>query len=101
VQQGHCKAVHLSLKMYIVYILKSLKRSAKTYVGLTIKDIGKRLKEHNDGLSQYTKTDRPWKLIYFENFYCKLCAEKREQFLKSGFGFRFRKVILNNYLKLK
>lgn len=87
--------------MYHVYILKSFKNVNKTYVGLTIKDPIYRLKEHNDGLSQYTKTNRPWMLIYFENFYCKVCAEKREQFLKSGFGYRFRQVILDNFEKLK
>jgi len=78
-----------------------LVKSNKTYVGNTIKPIEVRLKEHNDGLSQYTKKEKPWEMIYFENFYCKLCADKREQFLKSGIGFRFRKIILENYSKLK
>lgn len=36
----------------------------------------------------------------YENFYCKLCADKREQFLKSGFGYRFRKIIIQHYEKL-
>ncbi len=86
--------------MYSVYILKSLKSPTKTYVGLTIKQVKDRLKEHNEGLSKSTKHDKPWELIYFENFYCKLCSDKREQFLKSGFGCRFRKLILDNYSKL-
>lgn len=86
--------------MFTVYILKSLKNPTKSYVGLTIKHVKDRLKEHNEGLSNYTKTDKPWELVYFENFYCKLCADKREQFLKSGFGYRFRKMILENYSKL-
>ena len=87
--------------MYKVYLLVSLKDRKSSYVGLTIKDIGDRLKEHNDGLSRYTKVLRPWKLIYFENFYCKMCADKREQFLKSGLGYRFRKLIMNSYNKLR
>ncbi|KKQ37755.1 MAG: hypothetical protein A3H17_00415 [Candidatus Levybacteria bacterium RIFCSPLOWO2_12_FULL_37_14] len=87
--------------MYKVYFLKSLRDKSKTYVGLTVKDIEFRLKEHNDGLSKYTKANRPWRLVYFENFYCKLCADKREQFLKSGFGYRLRKIILENYDKLE
>jgi len=86
--------------MYKVYILKSIKNSKKSYVGLTTKDIKLRLEEHNSGLSRFTKTDKPWRLIYFENFYCKLCAEKREVFLKSGIGYRFRKIILDNFNKL-
>ena len=76
--------------MFIVYILKS--KIEKTYVGFTIKKIEDRLNEHNQGLSPYTNADKPWELIYFETFYCRLCAEKREKFLKSGFGYRFRKL---------
>ena len=87
--------------MYNVYILKSIKDSSKTYVGLTLKDQYIRLKEHNNGESQSTKHFRPWELIYYENFYCKLCADKREIFLKSGIGYRFRKIIVDNYRKLK
>jgi putative endonuclease len=87
--------------MYHVYILKSIKDPSKTYVGLTLKDPYIRLKEHNNGESQSTKHFRPWELIYYENFYCKLCADKREIFLKSGIGYRFRKIIVDNYRKLK
>lgn len=83
--------------MYKVYLLRSKVKPEKTYVGLTIKLINDRLQEHNDGLSKYTKTFKPWELIYYENFYCKLCAEKREIFLKSGIGYKLRKLILNNH----
>lgn len=83
--------------MYKVYILKSLSNPGKTYVGYTVKMVQARLKEHNDGLSQSTKAYRPWKLLYFETFYCKLCAEKREKFLKSGFGYKLRKLILDSF----
>ena len=88
-------AAHLQSRflMYKVYILKSVNKPNKTYVGLTIKKVENRLKEHNSGLSKFTNTDKPWEVIYFESFYCKTCAEKREQFLKSGFGYRFRKLI--------
>lgn len=83
--------------MYQVYILKSLKKLNLSYVGLTTKGVDKRLDEHNLGKSKYTKTFTPWKLVYYENFYCKLCAEKREIFLKSGFGYRLRKLLLEKY----
>lgn len=82
--------------MYKVYLLKSIKFPKKSYVGVTIKDTKVREKEHNNGLSQSTKAYRPWRLVYFETFYCELCASKREKFLKSGFGFKLRKLILNN-----
>jgi putative endonuclease len=87
--------------MYSVYILESLRKKGKTYVGLTIKDLEVRIKEHNKGLSRYTKAYIPWKLIYDERFCCKLCAEKREKFLKSGFGYKFRRLILKYQNQLK
>ncbi len=87
--------------MYQVYLLQSINKPDKSYVGLTIKGVNNRLEEHNLGLSQFTETYKPWKLIYYENFYCKTCTEKREQFLKSCLGYRLRKLILENYNKLK
>ncbi len=86
--------------MYTVYILKSLVKENKTYVGQTTKKAGERLSEHNQGLSKFTKAYKPWELIYFEQFYCKLCTDKREIFLKSGIGFRFRKLIAKHYNEL-
>jgi len=80
--------------MYQVYLLQSLKNKNKSYIGLTIKNVSNRLTEHNSGKSKFTKIYMPWKLIYFETFYCMLCAEKREKFLKSGVGFRIRKHML-------
>jgi len=87
--------------VFKVYILSSVEHPDKTYVGKTIKPVQDRVKEHNAGLSQYTKAYKPWKLLYYETFYCDLCADKREKFLKSGLGFRFRKIIYDNYAKLK
>jgi len=86
--------------MYHVYLLRSINNPSKSYVGLTIRTPEDRLNEHNSGKSQFTKTDKPWRLIYYEKFYCKLCAEKREMFLKSGFGYRLRQVLLDNESKL-
>lgn len=87
--------------MFKVYILQSLTKQDKSYVGKTIKPVQVRVSEHNDGLSPFTKAFKPWRLVYYETFYCELCADKREQFLKSGLGFRFRKIILENYMKLR
>lgn len=83
--------------MYKVYLLQSVRHPEKSYVGMTNQEINERLKQHNNGESQFTKAYRPWVLIYFETFYCKLCADKREQFLKSGVGYRIRKIILENF----
>lgn len=84
--------------MYKVYILKSLVNKDKSYVGKTIKPIEIRLNEHNKGLSRFTKIYKPWKLIYYEQFYCQVCAEKREVFLKSGLGYKIRKLIVEHYI---
>jgi putative endonuclease len=86
--------------MFKVYLLRSLSKPAKTYIGQTIKPIEVRVAEHNTGLSRSTKSFMPWELIYYENFYCQNCTDKREKFLKSGLGYRLRKIILENYKKL-
>ena len=65
----------------------------KTYVGLTNKPIKKRLKEHNSGLSYWTKRYKPWQVVYYEKFCCKDCAKYRGKFLKSGIGRKVRNLL--------
>ena len=66
--------------MYYVYILESLlngdyyKGSSENYL--------RRLEEHNLGESQYTRSLRPWKLIFVQAFEGKTEALKREKQLK-------------------
>ena len=74
--------------MHIVYILKSRKDSAKTYVGIT-EDLEKRLKEHNAGLSYYSKRYAPWYVETHIVFGNKALAESFEQYLKEGSGQAF------------
>ncbi len=66
--------------MYYVYLLKSTKFD-KTYIGST-KDLKRRLKEHNAGLSFSTKSFLPWRLIYYEAFVEEKAARHREKNLK-------------------
>lgn len=84
--------------MYIVYLLQSTSKPEKSYIG---RKIEMRLQEHNEGNVKSTKPFMPWKIIYYEQFYCKLCADKREVFLKSGFGYRLRKLLLAHQDSLK
>ena len=70
--------------MFYLYVLWSEKLS-KRYVGYT-SDLTKRLQEHNQGGSKFTKSGIPWKIIYSEEFSSKTDAIKREAFLKSGVG---------------
>lgn len=74
---------------YCIYVLKSLK-NGKRYVGMSSKNPKERLIEHNSGTNQYTRDNKPYILIYYELGFCKLCAKKREDFLKSGQG---RKIL--------
>ena len=78
--------------MYKVYVLKSLK-NGKRYVGYTEKDVQLRLDEHNSGTNKWTRINRPFKLVYYEEYNNKTEAIKRENFLKSGQG---RKFLDNN-----
>jgi putative endonuclease len=80
--------------MNYVYVLRSLK-TGKRYIGSTAKDPSERLKQHNAGMSQWTKTQRPFELIYTEPFVELSIAEKREKFFKTGKGFQ----VLNSLLK--
>ena len=66
--------------MFHVYVIQS-KKDQSLYVGFTT-DLGKRMKEHNDGLSGLTKSLAPWELIYNESFKDRGLTVKREKSLK-------------------
>ena len=74
--------------MYYVYVLKSLK-NGKRYIGYSSKDPIERLKEHNQGSNQFTRQNKPFKLVYSEEYVDKSEASKRERYLKSGIGREF------------
>jgi len=89
-----------NLIMFYNYVLQSLKNKS-LYTGYTI-DLRKRLKEHNQGLSQATKPYRPWKLIYYEACLNENDAKRREHYLKTSQGQRLLKRRLREYFfKLK
>jgi putative endonuclease len=79
--------------MYFVYFLKST-RNNKIYVGSTGKLPIERLKEHNIGTNVWTKSNKPFELKYFEQYFCKTDALKRERFYKTGFGRKIRDIII-------
>jgi len=70
--------------MYYVYILKS-EKNGKLYKGFTC-DLRRRMSEHDSGNSEFTKNNRPWKLVYYEAFLLEDDARREEKFLKSGKG---------------
>jgi len=81
--------------MFRIYVLKSLK-NGKRYVGYTGKTAEKRLAEHNSGVNIFTRQNKPFVLIYTEEYQTKIEAMKREKFLKSGQGRKF----LDNTIRL-
>jgi len=80
---------------YFVYILLSSK-DGRLYVGCT-NDLEKRLERHIRGHVLATKYRLPLTLIHQEKFDDKAEAFQRERFLKSLWGSRDKKKILEKY----
>ena len=70
-------------KLFYVYVLEL--QNGKKYIGQT-NNLKRRLYEHANGLSPYTKKFKFKKLLYYEVFPARSEAIKRERFLKSGQG---------------
>ena len=81
--------------MHYVYVLISLK-DGKLYIGCT-QDLKKRFSLHNSGGVPSTKERMPFKLLYYEAFIDKHDAFVREQWLKTGWGKKHLKKILQSY----
>ncbi len=76
--------------MKYVYLLRSVSRPEKTYVGATT-DFSTRLRQHNDGKSTYTNKFAPWQEIAVVRFQNDERADAFERYLKSGSGHAFAK----------
>ena len=72
-------------------------KDKKFYVGFT-KDLKKRFKEHQKGLVASTVRRHPLELIYYEACLNEGDAIAREKYFKTGFGRRFLKNRLKNYM---
>jgi putative endonuclease len=73
---------------HYVYVLQNI--YGDFYTGCT-SDLKKRYSEHMNGLSKYTKSRGPYKLIYYEACLDKNDAFRREKYLKTGMGKRYIK----------
>lgn len=82
-----------------VYLLESAKRK-QSYAGCTT-NIRRRIQEHNHGLSLYTKSRGPWKLIGYETFPNFRLAKEYERKLKcnSNMHFLFKKRAFATFVK--
>ena len=88
----------LVFTMYFLYFLKSVK-NGKVYVGSTSKKPEVRLAEHNSGTNQWTRQNRPFKLVYFEKYHCINDAKSRELFYKTGVGKVVKRIIIESFEK--
>lgn len=79
--------------MYYVYIL--LLSNKKLYTGFTT-NISRRIKEHKQGKSPFTKSYLPLKLIFYEVFNNKIDAKKRERYFKTSKGKSSLRAMLKN-----
>ena len=75
--------------MFHVYVLKSVKAD-KLYIGVT-DNLTKRVKEHNAGVSQSTKSYIPWISVYYESYRSAKDARNRDFKLKH-YGQTFRRL---------
>ena len=76
--------------MYYVYLLRSLARPDKKYIGFTT-NLNRRFHEHNCGKSPYTARFVPWEIVAFVCFKDEEKARRFEKYLKSGSGHAFAK----------
>lgn len=83
--------------MYYTYVLMS-EKDGSHYVGYT-KDLKDRIQRHKSGQSRSTAHRLPVMLVYYEACLNKYNAIARESYLKSGYGRRFLKNRLENYLR--
>jgi len=84
--------------MYYTYVIES-QNSNYWYTGIT-NNLRKRFDQHNKGLSTWTKSRGPWKLIYFEACLNEDDSKAREKYLKTGMGKRYLKNRLKRFLTL-
>ena len=78
--------------MFFTYILFS-KKLNKFYVGRT-SNLGQRLIDHNAGRSKFTKSGRPWEIVYQQEFQTRAEAMHLESRIKGrGIARYLREII--------
>ena len=87
------------MKNWYVYFMQS-KRSNKVYVGKTSKEPKVRVEEHNNGTNTWSKNNGPFKLVYYEKYFCLKDASQRELFYKTGLGRNLKKLIVDYLISI-
>ena len=86
--------------MGLVYILQSLVNQ-RYYIGST-NDLRRRFKEHNDGRSSYTKSTRPFRLVFSQK-YSTLGEARRIEYKLKKFKNRsiIERIIEDKHIRIK
>jgi putative endonuclease len=69
------------LPSFFLYILQGDK-DGRYYVGIT-NSLEARISQHNRGVGKSTRSSRPWRLIYTEEYRTRSEATRREKKIKS------------------
>src|SRR3989338_4222911 len=80
-------------KMWHVYILQS-RKDGSHYIGCS-NDYPRRLREHNNGYNDSTRTKAPWRIVHLEQFEESSKAFVREKQIKSYKGGNGLKKLLH------
>jgi len=80
---------------FFVYILQSMK-DFSFYVG-QCDDLDCRMSKHSEGMSKYTSSKRPWRLVYFEMYESRSEALKREKQIKNMKSKIYIQNLINNW----
>jgi predicted GIY-YIG superfamily endonuclease len=75
---------------HIVYVLRSVSKPHRPYIGLT-HDVEARLAAHNEGRCAHTARYRPWEVVAAIVLADEPTAIRFERYLKSGSGRAFAK----------
>ena len=81
---------------FFVYILQSMK-DFSFYVG-QCDDLDRRMSKHFDGMSKYTSSKRPLRLVYFETYDSRTEAIKRELEIKKKKSRKYIENLIRNWL---
>ena len=84
--------------MFFVYILQSLKDHS-FYVG-QYADLDHRMSKHSDGMSKYTASKRPLRLVYFELYPTRTEALKRETVIKKMKSKIYIQNLVKNWVRV-
>ncbi len=80
---------------FYVYILQSLKDSS-FYVG-QCNDLDRRMSKHFEGMSKYTASKRPLRLVYFEMYSSRSESIKREIQIKKMKSKRYIEQLISEW----